>query len=290
MALYKYNSQTNKLVPLTSEGNVGLPVGAVLSFPAGTTQAGWLLCDGSTFDRTVYPALYTYLGSNVLPDYRECVLVGVGQNDTDTIAEHDVYTLGQFKDDQLQDHTHDLPTELARMENYVAGAAQSWAKTNTTTTTTYTETLNVTNTYRTGTTTHGKQKGVAFYIKATSAGPEVEPDIYATKGMVRDAASYSTDEQLTGGTWIDGKPIYKITKEGTANFSNDYWTDITLFNDNVQKKVVKLDMICETVCLRPQYLTITNKITFSPSNGSGNGTSVSNGKYVLTVYYTKATD
>jgi microcystin-dependent protein len=95
MAFYKYDSTTNKLVPLTSEGNVGLPVGAVLSFPAGTTQAGWLLCDGSTFDRTVYPALYTYLGnSNVLPDYRECVLVGAGQNDTDTIAEHDVYTLG----------------------------------------------------------------------------------------------------------------------------------------------------------------------------------------------------
>jgi microcystin-dependent protein len=291
MALYKYDSTTNKLVPLTSEGNVGLPVGAVLSFPAGTTQAGWLLCDGSTFDRTVYPALYTYLGnSNVLPDYRECVLVGAGQNDTDTIAEHDVYTLGEFKDDQLQDHTHDLPTELAQLEHYTAGAAQDWAKTNTTTTVLHTNTSTVTNTYRTGTTTHGKQKGVAYYIKATSAGPEVEPDIYATKGMVRDAASYLTDEQLTGGTWIDGKPIYKITKEGTANFSNDYWTDITLFNDNVQKKVVKLDMICDTVCLRPEWLTITNAMKFSPSNGSGNGTSVSNGKYVLTVYYTKATD
>ncbi len=31
MALYKYNSTTNKLVPLTSEGSVGLPVGAVIA-------------------------------------------------------------------------------------------------------------------------------------------------------------------------------------------------------------------------------------------------------------------
>jgi hypothetical protein len=115
-------------------------------------------------------------------------------------------------------------------------------------------------------------------------------DIYATKEYVNDVVSYSTTEQLTGGTWIDGKPIYKITKEGTGNFSNDYWTTITLFNDNVQKKVVKLDMICDTVCLRPEWLTITNAMKFSPSNGSGNGTSVSNGKYVLTVYYTKVTD
>jgi microcystin-dependent protein len=293
MALYKYNSTTNKLVPLTSEGNVGLPVGAVLSFPAGTTQAGWLLCDGSTFDRTVYPALYTYLGnSNVLPDYRECVLVGAGQNDTDTIAVHDVYDLGEFKDDQLQGHGHTFqqeggnpPSGVPINSNVIFGGSQTSAQYNTNAV----QSTSVIDA-RYGTTTHGKQKGVAYYIKATSAGPEVEPDIYATKGMVRDAVSYSTDEQPTGGTWIDGKQIYKITKEGTANFSNDYWTDITLFNDNVQKKVVKLDMICETVCLRPQYLTITNKITFSPSNGSGNGTSVSNGKYVLTVYYTKATD
>jgi hypothetical protein len=186
------------------QGSLGIPVGAVLSFPAGTTQAGWLLCDGRDTTGTAeelqthYPALYTYLGnSNVLPDYRECTLVGVGQNDTDTIAEHDVYTLGEFKDDQLQDHTHDLPTELAQLEHYAAGAAQDWAKTNTTTTVLHTNTSTVTNTYRTGTTTHGKQKGVAYYIKATSAGPEVEPDIYATKGYIRDQNVLSEWEAIT---------------------------------------------------------------------------------------------
>jgi hypothetical protein len=225
MALYKYDSTTNKLVPLTSEGNVGLPVGAVLSFPAGTTQAGWLLCDGSTFDRTVYPALYTYLGSNVLPDYRECVLVGAGQNDTDTIATHDVYNLGEFKDDQLQDHKHNAQIYWATaMGNNHPGYGGSgrWESGN----------VQVNgvkpNSARYGTTTHGKQKGVAYYIKATSAGPEVEPDIYATKGYVNDAASYSTEETLTGGTWIDGKPIYRkvVTNLSVSILSSMTWTNI----------------------------------------------------------------
>lgn len=106
-------------------------------------------------------------------------------------------------------------------------------------------------------------------------------------GYVQDASSYSTIETLTGGKWIDGKPIYKITKEGTNNFSNGDWTTITLFNDNVQKKVVKLDIACDKVCLRPEYLTITNTMNFSTSTGSGNGSTVSNVNYVLTIEYTK---
>jgi hypothetical protein len=43
-------------------------------------------------------------------------------------------------------------------------------------------------------------------------------DIYATKEYVNDVVSYSTDEQPTGGTWIDGKPIYrKVILNPTLN-------------------------------------------------------------------------
>lgn len=35
MAFYKYDSNTNKLVPLTSEGSVGIPVGANQGFVLG---------------------------------------------------------------------------------------------------------------------------------------------------------------------------------------------------------------------------------------------------------------
>ena len=36
-----------------------------------------------------------------------------------------------------------------------------------------------------------------------------ENDIEALQNGLAEAQSYSTDETLTGGTWIDGKPIYR---------------------------------------------------------------------------------
>ena len=89
--------------------NANIPVGFIMPQYKKISRTGWLYLDGrdttGTADelQTVYPDLYEYLGnSNVLPDYRECAIVGAEQNDTDTIAAHDVYTEGQFKDDALQ--------------------------------------------------------------------------------------------------------------------------------------------------------------------------------------------
>ena len=104
MLLQKKN---NTLVPLTADTGSGVPVGTVIGQYKKVNLAGYLYLDGSTFDQTKYPALYAYLGTNVLPDYREFVLVGAEQNTTSAIiATHDVFTQGQEKDDQLQDHTH----------------------------------------------------------------------------------------------------------------------------------------------------------------------------------------
>lgn len=46
----------------------GLPVGAILAFPKGTTPAGFLKCDGSSFSQSVYPDLWQFLQSEKLPD------------------------------------------------------------------------------------------------------------------------------------------------------------------------------------------------------------------------------
>lgn len=74
-----------------------------------------MICDGGdgsglstgteTFDTTKYSKLYSFLGTDKVPDLRECVLIGVGTNSTFTIASHDTYTVGEFKDDQLQNMT-----------------------------------------------------------------------------------------------------------------------------------------------------------------------------------------
>lgn len=50
--------------------NLGMPVGSVTAFMGATAPMGWLLCDGSTFDETEYPQLYSVLGTNTVPDLR----------------------------------------------------------------------------------------------------------------------------------------------------------------------------------------------------------------------------
>lgn len=48
----------------------GYPVGCVVAFAVSNLPEGFILADGSTFNQTLYPDLYEYLGnSNILPDY-----------------------------------------------------------------------------------------------------------------------------------------------------------------------------------------------------------------------------
>ena len=165
-----------KIVPLTTDTGTGAPVGTLISQYKKVPMSGYLYCDGSTFDENAYPALYMYLGTNVLPDYRECVMVGAEQNTTDTIANHDVYGEGEFKDDQYQYHTHYIADSLFRnrvgfgqLSGNDAGIAntqvngelnkgRAWIA----------DTGKYDNESRPGNTTHGKQKAVYVYIKATS--------------------------------------------------------------------------------------------------------------------------
>lgn len=127
----------------------------------------WLLCDGSEYDVGAYPELfdvigYTYGGSGSkfkVPDYRECALVGAGENGTDTMEAHDVYDLGEFKDDQLQDHTHNMAPSMNRTSPR-DGGFESGQYDFGTENTTYT----VTSSGRAGLVTRGKRKGINYII------------------------------------------------------------------------------------------------------------------------------
>ena len=150
-----------KIVPLTTDTGTGAPVGTLITQYKKVPMSGYLYCDGSTFDENDYPALYMYLGTNVLPDYRECVMVGAEQNTTDAIATHDVYGEGEFKDDQLQKHKHTLNAQdigFSGSGTTMYGSIYESA---------YTTNDTIGRTGDTDT-THGKQKAVYVYIKATS--------------------------------------------------------------------------------------------------------------------------
>lgn len=202
------------------------PLGSVIPYLGTTdpTDGKWLVCDGRDTAGTAielethYPSLYMFLGgTNVLPDLREVTLVGVGENTTDSIANHDVYTLGQFKDDQLQDHAHQQWTcdysASSKTGDYIAISNKPSSKT--------AKDWNVLE-GRVGTTTHGKQKGVNYIIKAVSsvdyyhapASEIAQIEQYFDNGIntiKNNGLSYSTEEVWTGGYWIDGKKIYRRT-------------------------------------------------------------------------------
>jgi len=61
--------------PPASSGGL---VGEIKMWPSTTVPPGHLLCDGQTFDPTVYPQLYAVLGRTTLPDLRGQFLRGWG--------------------------------------------------------------------------------------------------------------------------------------------------------------------------------------------------------------------
>lgn len=65
----------NVTIPLTlAEGS--LPTGTMVSWPGKEIPEGFLWCNGATFDKEEYPALYDFLGTNVLPDLRDRTIWG----------------------------------------------------------------------------------------------------------------------------------------------------------------------------------------------------------------------
>lgn len=174
---------TGDLTQVAGGGN-SPSVGTLLIQYKKRPISGYLYCDGSTFDENAYPALYMYLGSNVLPDYRECVMVGAEQNTTDTIAAHDVYGEGEFKDDQMQDHKHKVRVAYSHTAPADAGAPVGLYGENQTSLADG-STGAVGTAYRFGDTTHGKQKAVYVYIKATSGLAENQQD-----NVLKDVKDY----------------------------------------------------------------------------------------------------
>ena len=89
--IYKCNNSTKTKIyndgRNTSSGNVG----EIRMFYGNTIPTGWLECTGQQFDTNLYPALYSFLGTNKVPDYREMALRGgtpVGTFSNDAMGTH----------------------------------------------------------------------------------------------------------------------------------------------------------------------------------------------------------
>lgn len=202
------------------------PLGTVLSFAGNTAPNGYLLCDGASYKVADYEDLYNVIGNTYggdsanfnVPDYRETVLVGVGENTNDAITHHDIYGLGEFKDDQIRSHTHDVT--IPNMFNGSWNVSSSGSAGYSSGTKTQTSTV-----AGIGAVTHGKQKGVTYIIKAfhTNEGTDsgVSDDVIEYVDNKVDALISDTTSSTTS-TWSSSKIASEInpTIDISKVFSN----------------------------------------------------------------------
>lgn len=279
------------LVPLS--GGTGLPLATIIPIYSNIVPAGYLPCNGVEFDENQYPALYQHLGDNHTPDLRECVLVGIGESGRSGIATHDVYTLGQFKDDQLQDHVHRLKggnantgsQELVTPGTISINALNSFA---------INQAVTSVSEARVGTTTHGKQVGINLVIKATTGLDETQQD-YVLQSL-NEYNRYSTDEYFTGKYWIDGKKIYGkvLFCTATTSIPNQSWSNVKNIFAGMSDIAGSIDTIVDAelflskvykwgLCLfLKDYPSANDFSIFSPID-----TSVSAGSTYIVLQYTK---
>ena len=173
-----------------------IPVGTILSFAGNNVPSNlYAFCDGQTLNNAdgTYNDLENALGTAwgntpgdgfvTLPDLRECVLVCCGQR-TSGVKNHDIYNLGEFKDDRYASHGHANNFRLTKGPNSelnptVSGntpGGEAWVSTYTTDVQVaradryHGHTLNIALrggivASGSGSVTHGKQVGIYYIIK-----------------------------------------------------------------------------------------------------------------------------
>lgn len=219
----------------------GIPLGGWTSFENDTAPNTEWLEAGTTFDEDEYPELYMYLGVNTVPErYDHSRLGGI-----ESIA---IKTVNNGVVPPENERT------IMAYDGFLFMRATGYDSSHQSL---YINSTNVNFTVRDETGTYGNdfcvfpvKKGDVVYstvttrsgntnnfyiryythplfIKATTTASSYTPSTAVqeikdyTKDYVDAKNSYSTTETLTGGTWIDGKPIYrKVVQVGTFTTSN----------------------------------------------------------------------
>lgn len=229
MSVNIYDKTEDKLISIA--GNTvyaDAPVGTISPFGGSDIPSGYLLCDGQAISRTDYAELFAVIGTTFgagdgsttfnIPDLRESVPVGSGTR-ASGVADHDIYTLGQFKDDQLQDHAH-TRTPYVNVSNGDYSTAYTHDR--------QIEQGGTVATGRYGTTTHGKQLGVNYIIKAKQVAipadfKDAVEDAVAEFALV-DTVENGNMKAVTSNAVYDtlNASITDLTADETVVTSDDY--------------------------------------------------------------------
>jgi len=109
-----YQCNNSSITQIYNDGrNVsGAVLGEIRMFYGDTIPAGWLELDGSTFDANAFPLLYSFLGTNIVPDYREMALRGGTP-------------VGIFSNDAMGNHSHTVNGTGCHTHCISAGSSHS---------------------------------------------------------------------------------------------------------------------------------------------------------------------
>lgn len=277
------------------------PIGTIISYMGNTAPKDYLICDGTEYEIVKYKDLaehikkefgsYNYFGGDgvatfAVPDLRGEFLRGSGENSHENsgnganVGEHQNATKHIYEE---ENHNNDLVwykgATTVTPENYDSTYLQS----------------NTIGQCADGIIWSNSVEGVTFY----SARPTNTSVLYCIKYKVDKKSAniipqheYSIEEKVIG-TWVDGKPIYKITidlGEWTLNSSLNY--DATYLNID---EVIFIDASWHQTN-QPNY-----RGTISTTSGIDNRCLFFDGTYIkgasgsfthryITIQYTKATD
>lgn len=234
IAQVKDNGGTKSLEQISGSIPTGNPVGSLLSRANGQVPRNYLECDGSTFNAGQYPALYLYLGTNVLPERFDHTKLGDIESITvstssasPTTIEYDgfIFITTPYN---VAFTIYINGTSFSSNVNAVANYCYSLKKGDKIYTTT-------------GCTCKVRYYKSHLYIKAVDGVDISDEDTFlvTVKNFVEEKNSYSTTETLTGGKWIDGKPIYRKTWTGLDyNYTAHSWVTIPNVTINNLDKIV----------------------------------------------------
>ena len=172
----KTTGETTKIAGENLMAN--MPIGSIIPYGGSSIPSSYLLCDGRAVSRTTYSELFAVIGTAFgtgdgsttfnVPDLREATTKGVGlSGKSNNHIDSNGLTLGEFIDDQFQNHTHSnsyfVGGGSGEQTGYptltpAAGASGT------------TQTGAVRSEYRSGATTEVKSVGVNYIIKALSVG------------------------------------------------------------------------------------------------------------------------
>lgn len=276
----------------------GIPLGGWTSFENDTAPNDEWLQAGTTFDPDTYPEAFLYLGGNTVPqrfdhsrrgDF-ESITISTNSASPTVILKDGFLIISSMSSAKTYFYLNGILTVQTPIVSNGGGANIAEV-----------EVKKGDEIYCTGNTAIFAQ--IAYYthpmfIKATTTASSYTPSSAVqeikdyTKDYVDAKNSYSTEETLTGGTWIDGKPIYKRT----WSFSSFSSTEGIIDSSGTYDKIIS----------QQGFMIIGSQIIPVAQNRSADGitlripnTSQHNLAYIkttgvssadITIEYTKTTD